>query len=238
MSRTQNLPAGDTCSDSLPSLLRYTGGCGVICELSSLVIKYQNMIAFFLSLVFVELIITFIIFIHKLLPIYMIIFERNNKGKNIIETFIIHNAPLLLTEAYRDWTSIQTYYIRGNNGGKWRSWCCRGEVAKVFIMQDLCLITDRQTHRQGTNPLVFNLSLVSLLFHSRILNGFERCNQKILADWRFINGDWIFYVLTAVLQCLCLHEVKEVRLNYLSKVFVFYESRNYMPWSFFLNVRL
>lgn len=65
-------------------------------------IKYKNMIAFFLSSVFVELIITFIFFIHKLLPIYMIIFERNNKGKDIIETFTVHNAPLLLSEAYRD----------------------------------------------------------------------------------------------------------------------------------------
>jgi hypothetical protein len=61
--------------------------------------KYQNMIAFVLSFVFVELIIAFIFLIQKLLPIYMIIFERNNKGKDIIETFIIHNAPLLLSEA-------------------------------------------------------------------------------------------------------------------------------------------
>ena len=57
-----------------------------------------------------------------------------------------------------------------------------GEVGKVFIMQDLCLITDRQTGRQGTNPLVFNSSLVSTLFHSRRVNGFERCNRKILPD--------------------------------------------------------
>ena len=43
-----------------------------------------------------------------------------------------------------------------------------GEVGRVFIMQVLCLITDRQTYRQtdrqGTNPLVFNSSLVALLF--------------------------------------------------------------------------
>ena len=57
-----------------------------------------------------------------------------------------------------------------------------GEVGKVFIMQDLCLITGRQTDIQGTNPLVFNSSLVSLLFHSRRVNGLERCNQNILAD--------------------------------------------------------
>ena len=57
------------------------------------------MIAFFLSCVFVELIVTFIFFIHKLLPIYTIIFERNNKGEDIIETFVIHNAPLLLSGA-------------------------------------------------------------------------------------------------------------------------------------------
>ena len=62
-------------------------------------IKYQNTIDFIHSCVSVELIVMFVCFIHKLLPIYMIIYERNNKGKDIIETFIIHNAPLLLSEA-------------------------------------------------------------------------------------------------------------------------------------------
>jgi len=63
-------------------------------------------------------------------------------------------------------------------------------------------------------------SLIRLLYHCfsihEEVNGFERCNRKILADWRFINWDWIFCVLSAVLQCLFLHETKEDLLNYFS----------------------
>lgn len=92
--------------------------------------------------------------------------ERTRERDKDIMTFFIHNAPLLLSEAHHDWANIQTYFIRGNNRGKWRSWSCWGGGG----LYCLCVLTDYV----GT----FNrpISAVWMLFHLWEVNGLWRLN--------------------------------------------------------------